>query len=155
MLCPTKEGILDELTNLHLFEGTMVIINKVDTLRRITVKALEDLWLADIRECYDANEGLFAIDQAKKDIFVIMEFAISYPKPSEMNFLRRIRQYALHKDITLIVTSQRINREFVKLMFEVGVRKILLKSYNIHQYSEKLRDVILSSKSRMPYLKAG
>jgi len=120
----------------------IVIINRIPTLRKLTVAALVRFGWENIKEFSDLSGGSTYLSTHKDNCILILE----------LNVIKAEREVELvkqfQKDIPIIVTMNVPNKtpdkKLILNLSQAGAMNIILKTHDISEYSNKLDDALQS-----------
>ena len=132
-----ETGRFNRTRHMEMGRSMVVVINRVDALRKISLQALHNLGYAGVIQCRDIQEARFIVEEIQEDQIVIMEFGLWEPDGDEMEFLKRVAGTAAFNNNQLIVTSQKPTRDFIIEMVQIGIKKVIVKNSDVNDMTAK------------------
>ncbi len=116
--------------------GTILVINRIGTLRRHTCEILResgDLYLA---EASDTSQARQKLPDIKGRLLTIMEFTAE-PSPPELEFLKDVVGRS-----SVAVTAAGFTRDTILKLGKVGVRNLVVKNGNMEEFEPRLQGMV-------------
>ena len=123
-------------------QKNILVINKIITLRKLTVQALQNLGYLNIYEVENVDEAKKIISDIKDNLLVILELLFFKIKPEERAFIKHLQSMKGANNIPVIVTSQVANKGLVLKLLKIGIKGLVIKVYDIEILSKNLGKVI-------------
>ena len=121
---------------------TYLVVNKINTLRTLTSNALERAGYGNISEAHTHEEAEQVIESNTGGLIVIFELPLASSFYEASNFIEMLNHYKPKKEIKLIMTSLVVTHDLILILKEVGVTELVVKSYDVVKFSEKLDSAI-------------
>jgi CheY-like chemotaxis protein len=116
----------------------VLVINKLGTLRRITVQALESLGYSHIIEVSELDEAIDRLETLN-DVMIILELSLTEWKNVELEFVRYLRKYQKLKNIAIIITTQTVESDLIGELCGLGIKELVVRPFEVERYSSKLK----------------
>ena len=101
-------------------ESPIIVFNRVSTLRRATIKALE-------ARGFKSVESMASLQQAEKQLkyyqgraFLIIEFTLTNSITDEFTFLKKMKDHPFCSNVPVIITSMKAEKQMVMEAFKLG-----------------------------------
>ena len=120
---------------------TVLVINKLGTLRRLTVQALRSQGYTDIIEVAELDEAIGKLESLE-DVLIILELSLTEWKAVELEFIKYLKKFQKLKNIAVIVTTQAAEPELTMELLQLGIKEYIIRPYEIELYSIKLKTAL-------------
>ncbi len=121
-------------------EPTIIIVNKVGTLRRVTVWALKYIGLTNVIETSSEREALNHLPYVSGDIIIIHELIV--PKKGDLSFAEVLKKFSKYKSISAILTAHVASRDIVLDAIALGYSDLVIKNYDLDAFTDKMERAI-------------
>jgi len=114
----------------------IILINRIPTLRKLTVSALIHLGWENILEFSDLVEGRDYLNNNPDQCILLLELNVN-KATDEVEMVEH-----LNNSIPVIATIQVPNKELMMELSKVGIKDIILKTFDISEYSINLNKIL-------------
>jgi len=137
-----KEGMAGVLKEKSLKYNQLLVVNRIGTLRRVTVKTLKNITDLPIIESNDFNNVYDTVEGQSSPIIIILELSDTPSIVNEAYLIKKIKSHPISRQYPVIVTAQNPDKEVVLHCLKSGADHFLIKPLNINEYSQKIRETI-------------
>jgi len=116
----------------------ILIVDDMQTMRRLLKSALTDLGFTDIT---DADGGRTAMALLEKGNFELVITDWNMPDMAGIDLLRAIRAHERLKDLPVMMVTAEAKKEQIMEAAQAGVNGYVVKPFNAGQLKEKLDKV--------------
>jgi response regulator of citrate/malate metabolism len=123
---------------------TFLIINKIGTLRRLTVHILKTLGYTSIKEAVDLKDAEAQIEEMGNRVFsliIIMELTLSNLS-AEFDFFKLFKKTRKKINTHLIITSPCTDKKLVLEAGRNGVEIPIIKTMDLQSFGSKLEKIL-------------
>ncbi|MFC1586073.1 hypothetical protein ACFL5V_11035 [Fibrobacterota bacterium] len=117
---------------------SILVINRIGTLRKMTVQLLNELGYSDVVEAPGVKDGLALMRKpSAKGMLVILELSVLGVSSEDLNFLESIKEENRAK---VVVTSPNENSQIATQVLDRGATAFIARSFDLDVFSAKLRE---------------
>ena len=123
-------------------ENTLLVINRISTLRRQTLMVLRDMGYSPIEQANNVEVARKILQNNNSISIILLELTASGAFIEEFEFLKDISKNPVTKHIRVIISSPIVERDTVKKAVAVGIYKIIIKLNSLELFSKELKKAL-------------
>jgi two-component system chemotaxis response regulator CheY len=117
----------------------VLVVDDQATMRRIIVRIVEKVGVAECREAADAHDALRILAATKIDL-IITDW--NMPGMSGLEFIRTLRAQEAAKTIPVIMVTTNSSRDEVMAAIKLGITDYVVKPFTAEAMAERVRALL-------------
>ncbi len=119
----------------------ILIVDDSATIRSMVKRTVRMIGL-DVRELYEAANGIEALAQLSEHDMAVMLVDINMPRMNGIQLLTRMKQNEKLKDIPIVIASTEGSQQRIEQLRELGVAGYVRKPFQPEQLREVLKPIL-------------
>lgn len=120
----------------------VLVVNRIETLRRLTVQILKNTGYQNIEEAADLMEAEKKFRKWTSDGTILIELGGTWLKTPVFDFLENLQENPPEKKVKVIATVEVQDSINSKQLQNRGVSKVILQTFNLTQFSNELVSIL-------------
>jgi CheY-like chemotaxis protein len=120
----------------------ILVVNRIETLRRLTVQILRNSGYQTIEEAVDLIEAEKKFRKWNSEGIILIELGGTWLKTPVFDFLENLSENPPAKKVKIVATVEVQDSINTKQLQHRGVDKVILQTFNLTQFSSELAGVL-------------